>query len=147
MQKLSDLDDQPPSPPLATVVYGPHLPTAYIKYTFLPNSGRLTEIIPLDEALILSPNDESPILDPDSRPWVPFATEADFTFAEAMVNSQMSRTEINTVLKMLREVWCPRGSNISFKTYDDMERALHAAQTYIPKVRPDLLRRHPANAG
>ncbi|KZV78325.1 hypothetical protein EXIGLDRAFT_593318, partial [Exidia glandulosa HHB12029] len=65
-------------------------------------------------------------------PWAPFACQADFEFAEAMVRAQMSRSDVDSILNLLHGSWCRGGSNVTFRSYKDMIGALDAARSYIP---------------
>ncbi|KZV78330.1 hypothetical protein EXIGLDRAFT_634169 [Exidia glandulosa HHB12029] len=117
------------------VPHGPYLPREFIKIVYHENSGRGPEIISLDPEM---PQADRPSLastlaaEPSiSHPWAPFACQADFEFAEAMLKIQASRNDVDTLLQRIHGSWSRNGSYVTFRNYGDMEKALNAAREFV----------------
>lgn len=129
-----NLDDKPvmrlPSPPLPPPSPSPPppnpapIPAPYVKIQYHPSSGLEDEYIPLGEYLKPPspediPNNPNPASD---TPWYPFASEADFSFAEFVINHRYTTKQINGLLSHLHQgVWCKK-SKVSFKTFRDINK-------------------------
>lgn len=124
--------------------YGPLLPREYIRIEYHPNSGLPARIVSLDPELPNSTGSEDDsVLEPSApraadgqrpSPWAPFASRADFVFAETMVKAQASKKTVNTFLDGLHGLFSNAPSNVSFRVYDDMAHALNNARVFVTDV-------------
>lgn len=114
----------------------------FFKVVYHPHSQRPDSIIPLDG----SPNsllDDAPAilgtgprpLLSTTRPWAPFRSYADFSFAEQMVNQRVSGHNVDTYLHLINSEWSRGGSALSFRSHHDLRNALDAAQKLVIPVR------------
>lgn len=120
-------------------VEGPHLPDIYIRITPHPHSVNTdVTIIPLTS------NDVSPTMSqasaksfapiPESRPWAPFRTLADFEYTETAVLGLLSQKLVDKQLAGFNEGWSIGGSHLTIRTYKDMQQSLAKAREYGIKV-------------
>lgn len=121
----------------ANVIYGPHLPETYIKIIPHPHSagaGAHTKIIPLD---LSDMNAHAPLPfnpAPESRPWAPFRTRADFEYTETAVTGLLSKNLVNKQLAGFNNHWSTGGSRLTIATYKDMQNSLSKARQYVVQV-------------
>lgn len=128
-----------PEPSRRRLCYAPQLPREFIRIDYHENSGLASRIISLDPDLPNQAASEDVSTSPSAlddlpSPWAPFASRADFEFAEAMTNAQASKKTVNAILDGLHGSWSCAGSNVSFRKYDDMEKALNAARVFVTDV-------------
>lgn len=71
---------------------------------------------------------------PISKPWAPFRNRADFEFAESVVVPNLSKDWVNVQLRGINGGWSKDGTNITFKSYDHMEKSLAAARKFVVQV-------------
>ncbi|KAJ7718510.1 hypothetical protein B0H14DRAFT_3170816 [Mycena olivaceomarginata] len=119
---------------------GPEIPpsTFYIKTIPHPSSdSAVTSYISLDGGIPPGGRPAAPDTparpfapQPTYKPWAPFRTKADFEYAESVVLSNMERKWVNVQLAGIGGEWSNPPSNITFHSYDHMEKTLSAARTY-----------------
>ncbi|KZW01927.1 hypothetical protein EXIGLDRAFT_760523 [Exidia glandulosa HHB12029] len=110
----------------------------YFRIVYHPHSRQSEKIVPLDGAqsslldgvpAVLG-SGPRPLLSA-SRPWAPFRSYADFTFAEIMVNRRASGHEIDQELHLIDSQWSKGGSALSFRSHRDLKLALEAAKKLV----------------
>lgn len=118
----------------------------FIKTIHHPHSGiTKSSIIPLD-APHMEVQQEHSFPTQSSlniKPWAPFRTLADFTYAESAVTGPLSKKTVNLQLKALSSGCWAKESHITFQNYDDMEKSLNAAREYGVRVRYNMFRQRP----
>ncbi|KAJ7181102.1 hypothetical protein C8R46DRAFT_885957 [Mycena filopes] len=105
-----------------------HLPARFIYVRHHAHSGKSAEIIALDSTS--SPGESTelvPVPPFDERPWAPFQSLADASFAYRCVSRRMANGDVDEDLKLLRTDWADN-SRVSFENHRDMEKALDAAR-------------------
>ena len=114
-------------------IYGPHLPDTYIKIIPHPNSvDTVATIIPLTSSSSQAATTFIPT--PESRPWAPFRTLADFEYTETAVVGRLSENLVNRQLNGFCNKWSLGGSHLTIHTYKDMQKSLEKARDYGIKV-------------
>jgi hypothetical protein len=123
---------------------GPEVPpsTFYIKTIPHPSSdSAVTSYISLDGGIPPGGRPAAPDTparlfapQPTYKPWAPFRTRADFEYAESVVLSNMERKWVNVQLAGIGGEWSNSPSNITFHSYDHMEKTLSVARTYGVQV-------------
>ena len=122
----------------AKKVYGPHLPDTYIKIIPHPHSVNTDiTIIPLsiENGNAGSPGPVSQMATaftptPQSRPWAPFWTLADFEYTETAVKGLLSEDLVNRQLVGFNEAWSIGGSHLTIHNYKDMQKSLAVARGF-----------------
>lgn len=71
---------------------------------------------------------------PESRPWAPFRTLADFEYTETAVKGLLSEELVNKQLAGFNAGWCIGGSHLTLRTYKDMQEVLAKARQYGVQV-------------
>jgi hypothetical protein len=119
-------------------MYGPYLPEVYIKIIPHPHSVDDTMTIMALESGNMSPSSSQAsttfIPAPESRPWAPFRTRADFEYTETAVKGLLSKNLINKQLAGFNDGWSMGRSHLTICTYKDMQKSLAQAQEYIVQV-------------
>ena len=67
---------------------------------------------------------------PESRPWAPFRTLADFEYTETAVKGLLSQDLVNKQLAGFNDRWSVGGSHLTIHTYKDMQQSLAKAREY-----------------
>ncbi len=119
-------------------IYGPHLPEVYIKIIPHPHSNNTDiTIVPLSLSTG-SPASTLPVAAflpvPESRPWAPFRTLADFEYTETAVKGLLSKDLVDKQLAGFNKKWCIGGSHLTLRTYKDMQDSLAKAREYGVQV-------------
>ncbi len=120
-------------------IYGPHLPEVYIKIIPHPHSSNTDiTIVPLslsDASLVSTQSATTSFLpEPESRPWAPFRTLADFEYTETAVKGLLSKDLVDKQLNGFNKKWSIGGSHLTLHTYKDMQDALAKAREYGVQV-------------
>ena len=71
---------------------------------------------------------------PESRPWVPFRTLADFEYTETAVIGRLSENIVNKQLEGFHKTWSIGGSHLTIRTHKAMQQSLERAREYGIKV-------------
>ena len=71
---------------------------------------------------------------PESRPWVPFRSLADFEYTETAIVGRLSEYLVNRQLNGFCNKWSIGGSHLTIHTYQDMQKSLEKARDYGIKV-------------
>ena len=71
---------------------------------------------------------------PQSRPWAPFRTLADFEYTETAVKGLLSEELVNKQLAGFNDGWSIGGSRLTIHTYKDMQNSLAKAREYGVQV-------------
>jgi hypothetical protein len=99
-------------------------------------------IIPLalsNTSLSSSQAAETFFLAPESRPWAPFRTLADFEYTETAVKGLLSKDLVDKQLAGFNEKWTIGGSHLTLCTYKDMQDSLTFAREYGVQVRCSMI--------
>jgi hypothetical protein len=67
---------------------------------------------------------------PESRPWAPFRTRADFEYTETAIEGLLSENLVNKQLAGFKDSWSIGGSRLTIRTYKDMQQSLARAREY-----------------
>lgn len=114
--------------------YGPHLPDTYIKIIPHPHSiNTEATIVPLVSNNTSSPSSRAEktfVPAPESRPWAPFRTLADFEYTETAVTGMLSGDLVNKQLAGFNDKWSIGGTHLTIRTYKDMQESLGKAREY-----------------
>ncbi len=122
------------------IVEEPNLPNEFIKIIPHPHSIDSTPIIiPLTLPLTSSAQSIqalSPAFQPRSEPWswVLFKTLADFEYTETAIQGLLSKKLVNKQLAGINSSWA-KGSNLTIKNYNDMDKVLTNARKHTVQVR------------
>ncbi|KAJ7044579.1 hypothetical protein C8F04DRAFT_1388930 [Mycena alexandri] len=105
------------------------LPQRFIYVKHHQHSGKPDEIIALDSVASSESQQSESVPKPttDGRPWLPFRSLADASFAYRCVSQRMANQNIDEDLHLLRTEWA-ENSKISFKNHREMEQAIDAAR-------------------
>jgi hypothetical protein len=76
---------------------------------------------------------------PQSRPWAPFRTLADFEYTETAVTGLLSEEVVNKQLAGFNKGWAIGGSRLTINNYKDMQGSLALAREYGVQVLNHLL--------
>lgn len=71
---------------------------------------------------------------PESRPWAPFRTLADFEYTETAVKGLLSKDLVDKQLAGFHGKWSIGGSHLTLRTYKDMQDSLAKAREYGVQV-------------
>lgn len=71
---------------------------------------------------------------PESRPWAPFRTLADFEYTETAVKGLLSKDLVDKQLAGFHGKWCIGESHLTLRTYKDMQDSLAFAREYGVQV-------------
>ncbi|KZV95472.1 hypothetical protein EXIGLDRAFT_820424 [Exidia glandulosa HHB12029] len=123
--RSSPAADPQPSVPYFRIVYHPHSRQPDRLVPLDGSSQTLRDGIPA--LLGCGPR---PLLS-STRPWAPFRSYADFTFAEEMVNQRQSGLYIDRHLRLIDSHWSKGGSALSFRSHRDLGLALEAARKLV----------------
>ncbi|KAF8263166.1 hypothetical protein EI94DRAFT_1598659 [Lactarius quietus] len=108
------------------------LPPEYIKIVPHPHSRDHTvRIIPLTTSSKVMPTFQPK---PNSCPWAPFKTLADFEYTETALKGLLSKELVNAQLAGIHSTWAA-GSYLSIKSHRDMENVLAKARKYFVQPR------------
>jgi hypothetical protein len=94
-------------------------------------------IIPLSSGATLSSSSQPAttfVPAPESRPWAPFRTLADFEYTETAVKGLLSKDLVNKQLAGFNKKWTIGGSHLTIHTYKDMQESLAKAREYGVQV-------------
>lgn len=86
------------------------------------------------------PSDNHPVIENTdvAKPWAPFRVRPDMEFAETVVEGLLGRKTVNKQLDGMHSNWTVGGSNVTFRTNDDLQISLEAAREYTQRVRTDI---------
>jgi hypothetical protein len=76
---------------------------------------------------------------PESRPWAPFRTLADFEYTETAVKGLLSKDLVDKQLAGFHGKWAIGGSHLTLRTYKDMQDSLAKAREYGVQVSCSLI--------
>lgn len=71
---------------------------------------------------------------PESQPWAPFRTLADFEYTETAVKGLLSKDLVDKQLAGFNGRWSIGGSHLTLRTYKDMQDSLGFAREYGVQV-------------
>lgn len=105
-------------------LYGPHLPTRFIRIVHHPHSHCPSVIIPLDSVSSSSNSTFEPCLPASStKPYAPFRNLADFEFTENAVLNLLPPKSVDTILHGIHNGWSRAGSRLTIRNHKDMEQS------------------------
>ena len=76
---------------------------------------------------------------PESRPWAPFRTLADFEYTETAVKGLLSKNLVDKQLAGFNGKWSIGGSHLTLRTYKDMQEYLAKAREYGVQVSRSMI--------
>ena len=107
---------------------------SYFRIEYHPNSGREPCILSPEEFKALSTGGGEPMALPEERPWRPFRSQEDFKFAELVHAAALNRSQIDALVKLVRQCEGNPGS-FSFEGVQDVEKAWEDASKLLTPVR------------
>ena len=80
-------------------------------------------------------NSRAPDVDPNpsDKPWVPFASRADFEFAELAHEAHLNKGQVSRLLSLIKKI-SSRQDTFTFHTSDDVDHAWEKAKLRYPSV-------------
>lgn len=118
---------------------GSHGPQEFIWVIPHPHSERSPFDIALDHQSSPQLSQTRPTVGiPDSQPWAPFRTHADFEFSRLAVSKALDRETIETVLEGFNGQWA-HTTDLTIKNYKDYQSSLSAARKFGVQVSTYLL--------
>jgi hypothetical protein len=114
-------------------------PASYIKIVPHHHSlQRESRVIPLDGTAQAESNATAKMTyapKPLNKPWAPFRTRADFEYTETAVQGLLPKHLVDRQLSGIHGSWSKDGSQLTIRSWADMQRSLDAARQYSVQVR------------
>ncbi|KAG6908211.1 hypothetical protein DXG01_005683 [Tephrocybe rancida] len=98
----------------------------FIRTTYHHSSGRKPIIESFEEYDARSPEPEPVAID---RPWLPFNSESEFSFAELVLDAAMSNSQIDNLIKIIHKFVA--GEEFTVKSHSDVEEKWKEASDWL----------------